>query len=189
MALTPGPDVLLVVSTASRSGFHPAFKLTLGFATGCLIHTLFLALGLTALILASSWAVKSITVLGAGYLLYLAWQTWIHRSDAPQKTEQVIEASYLRGVIMNVTNPKVLLFFFALFPQFAQLDLPGAGQRLIVLGFIFALVTVLVFGSLAWLTDKSLSHFFQRPKFKWWMDRISVLIFAAIALMLVLTLL
>ncbi len=187
LALTPGPDVLLVVSTAGRLGFKPAFRLTLGFATGCLIHTLFLALGVTALILASPWAIKAVTVIGAAYLIYLAWQTWLHRSDAVGIDKQV-EASYWRGVIMNVTNPKVLLFFFALFPQFAMLDQPGAGLRLILLGSIFAAVSVMVFGTLAWLTDKSLSHFFKKTKFKWWMDRISVFIFLLIALFLLFTL-
>ncbi len=188
LALTPGPDVLLVVATAGRQGFLSAFKLTLGFATGCLVHTLLLALGVTALILATPWAVKLVTTLGAGYLFYLAWQTWLHRSDDMLKPQRVVEASYWRGVIMNVTNPKVLLFFFALFPQFAQLDEPGAGLRLLWLGVIFSLVTVLVFGSLAWLTDKSLSHFFEKARFKWWMDRVSVLIFLGLALFLLSTL-
>ena len=188
LALTPGPDVLLVVATAGRQGFLSAFKLTLGFATGCLIHTLLLALGVTALILATPWAVKLVTFLGAAYLLYLAWQTWVHRSDAI-KPQRVVEASYLRGVIMNVTNPKVLLFFFALFPQFALLDQPGAGFRLLVLGFIFALVTVMVFGSLAWMTDKSMSQFFKKPRFKWWMDRVSVAVFLLLAIVLMLSLL
>lgn len=188
LALTPGPDVLLVVATAGRQGFLSAFKLTLGFATGCLIHTLLLALGVTALILATPWAIKLVTLLGAGYLLYLACQTWLHRSDDIEKPQRVVEASYLRGVIMNVTNPKVLLFFFALFPQFAALEQPGAGMRLLWLGAIFSFVTVLVFGSLAWLTNKSLSHFFENPRFKWWMDRVSALIFFILALFLLSTL-
>ncbi len=187
LALTPGPDVLLVISTAGRLGFLPAFRLTLGFATGCLIHTCLLALGVTAVVVATPWAIDLVAVVGACYLLYLAWVTYKYRNKEADSTEQV-EASFVRGVVMNVTNPKVLLFFFALFPQFAQLDQAGAGFRLLILGGIFALVTVLIFGALAWLTDKSLSQFFRKPRFKWWMDVVAMVLFFVLAMLLVFSL-
>lgn len=179
--------MLLVISTAGRLGFSPAFRLTLGFATGCLIHTLLLSIGVTAVVVATPWAVNAVTITGAAYLFYLAWATWKNRLQPVESSKQV-EASYLRGVVMNVTNPKVLLFFFALFPQFAQLDSPGAGFRLLTLGLIFSLVSVFVFGVLAWLTDKSLSHFFNKPRFKWWMDWVATVLFASLSLLLIVSL-
>lgn len=184
LALTPGPDVLLVIATAAKSGFKSAFKLVLGFATGCVFHTLLMVAGVTVLIAKTGWAIQVITVLGACYLMYLAYQTWRHRSDQLKVDEVVAEPDFMRGVIMNISNPKVLLFFLALFPQFANLSEPGAESRLLVLGLIFALVTVVVFGALAWLTAKSLSAFFYRPKFKWWMDRFCVLIFAGLSVLM-----
>ncbi len=185
LALTPGPDVLLVIATAARVGFGPAFKLTLGFATGCLIHTLFLILGLSVLIAKMSWSMILVTFLGACYLLYLAFLTWMYRSDGvteAQKTPK--EPSYWRGVIMNISNPKVLLFFLALFPQFASLDQPGAEIRLAILGLLFALVTLVVFGGLGWLTAHSLSSFFHRPVFRRWMDWVNIFIFISLALLM-----
>lgn len=189
LALTPGPDVLLVVATAGRSGFASAMRFTLGLATGCLIHTALLVLGVSVLIAQTPWAMTLIACLGALYLLYLAWLTWRHRDDAVQADASEAftpqkEASYVRGVLMNVTNPKVLLFFLALFPQFVDFQSSDAGWQLATLGLLFSAVTVLVFGGLAWLTAQSLSGFFARPNFKYWMDRICILIFLVLAVLM-----
>lgn len=86
---------------------------------------------------------------------------------------------------MNISNPKVLLFFLALFPQFAQLDQPGYAWRIGILGLLFMLVTVMVFGGLAWLTAKSTQNVMQNPQFKISMDYITVGIFLLLAGLLV----
>lgn len=183
LALTPGPDVLLVVAIAAKEGFKKALQLTLGLASGVIFHTLLIALGISALIIASPMAMKVIALFGAAYLLYLAWLTWIHRNDQTHaSTSRRITGSYYwRGVIMNITNPKVLLFFLALFPQFAQLDQAGYQWRLVILGLLFIVATVLVFGGLALVTAKSAQSFIENPKFKLTMDYITTLIFVALA--------
>ncbi len=186
LALTPGPDVLLVVAIAAKEGFKPALTLTLGLASGVIFHTALIALGLSALIIASPLAMTLIAGFGACYLLYLAWLTWQHRGDQVAQASLDQEAKqtgayYWRGVVMNITNPKVLLFFLALFPQFAQLNEPGYQLRIAVLGLIFIVVTVVVFGGLAYLTAKSTQSFMQNPKFKSAMDYITVLIFVGLA--------
>lgn len=182
LALTPGPDVLLVVAIAAKEGFNKALMLTLGLASGVIFHTLFIILGFSAMIIASPYAMKAIAVFGACYLLYLAWLTWQHRSDVISTETKSIQGSYYwRGVIMNISNPKVLLFFLALFPQFAMLDQPGYHWRIAVLGLLFILVTILVFGGLAFLTAKSTQNFMQNPKFKLGMDYVTVGIFLLLA--------
>ncbi len=188
LALTPGPDVLLVVAIAAKEGFKRAFLLTLGLASGVVFHTLLIILGISAVIIASPYAMKLIAVFGALYLLYLAWLTWRHRTDAISTEGQQIQGSYYwRGVIMNISNPKVLLFFLALFPQFAQLELPGYHWRIAILGMIFILVTILVFGGLAFLTAKSTQNFMQNPKFKLGMDYVTVGVFVLLATLLIYT--
>ncbi len=182
MALTPGPDVLLVVAIAAKEGFKKALMLTLGLASGVIFHTLLIILGFSAMIIASPYAMKAIAVFGACYLLYLAWLTWQHRSDVITSPKAKIRGSYyVRGVIMNISNPKVLLFFLALFPQFAQLNLPGYQWRIVILGLIFMLVTVFVFGGLAYLTAKSTQNFMQNHTFKKWMDFMTMGIFVTLA--------
>ncbi len=186
LALTPGPDVLLVVAIAAKEGFKKALMLTLGLASGVIFHTLLIILGFSAMIIASPYAMKGIAVFGACYLLYLAWLTWQHRSDVITADAQKIKGSYFwRGVIMNISNPKVLLFFLALFPQFAMLDQPGYHWRIAVLGLLFIAVTILVFGGLAFLTAKSTQNFMQNPKFKLGMDYLTVGIFVLLASLLI----
>lgn len=183
LALTPGPDVLLVVAIAAKEGFNKAIHLTLGLASGVIVHTLLIMLGISALIIASPVAMKFIAVFGAAYLLYLAYLTWVHRhehTNASNKT-QIKGSYYWRGVIMNISNPKVLLFFLALFPQFAQLDQPGYSWRIAILGLLFIFTTIMVFGGLALITAKSAQNFMQNPKFKLTMDYITVGIFVLLA--------
>ena len=182
LALTPGPDVLLVIAIAAKENFKKALQLTLGLASGVIFHTLLIILGFSAMIKASPYAMKLIALFGASYLLYLAWLTWRHRTAAIESTDNSIQGSYYwRGVIMNISNPKVLLFFLALFPQFAQLDVPGYHIRIAVLGLLFMLVTIVVFGGLAWLTAKSTENLMAKPKFKIIMDHITVGIFVLLA--------
>lgn len=182
LAITPGPDVLLVIAIAAKEGFKKAIQLTLGLTSGVIFHTLLIMLGLSALIIASPIAMKLIAVFGAGYLLYLAYLTWIHRTEQAQSSKTPIKGAYYwRGVIMNISNPKVLLFFLALFPQFAQLDEPGYTWRIAILGLLFMVATLLVFGGLAFVTAKSAQNFMQNPKFKLTMDYITVVIFVVLA--------
>lgn len=182
LALTPGPDVLLVVAIAAKEGFKKAMLLTLGLASGVVFHTSLIILGISALIVASPNAMKLTAIFGACYLMYLAWLTWQHREDAIRsKTQKIAGSYYWRGVVMNISNPKVLLFFLALFPQFAQLDEAGYHWRIAILGLIFIVVTIFVFGGLAYLTAKSTQNFMQNPKFKLGMDYVTIGVFVLLA--------
>ncbi|TDR22600.1 LysE family translocator [Marinicella litoralis] len=182
LALTPGPDVLLVVTIAAKEGFKKSLQLTLGLASGVVFHTSLIILGVSAAIITYPHAMKLVAAFGAVYLLYLAWLTWQHRQDAIDSSVQEISGSYYwRGVIMNISNPKVLLFFLALFPQFAQLDEPGYHWRIAILGLIFIAVTIMVFGGLAYLTAKSTQSFMQNPRFKKGMDYVTIGVFMLLA--------
>lgn len=187
LALTPGPDVLLVIAIAAKEGFNKAFQLTLGLATGVIFHTTLILLGISALIIASPLAMKLIGAFGACYLLYLAWLTWVHRHDHVHSGAEVkTEGSYYwRGLIMNISNPKVLLFFLALFPQFAMLDQPGYQLRIVILGLLFIIVTISVFGGLAYLTARFTAQFMQNNTFKKVMDIITILLFITLAGLLI----
>ena len=185
LALTPGPDILLVVATALRTGFKQAFHLTLGLASGVIVHTLLIVFGVSALIAGSPMMVMLIGLFGAGYLFYLAFRIFLSIRQQVESSEddngRTVDGNYYwRGVIMNITNPKVLLFFLALFPQFARLDVAGYQLRILILGGIFLLVTIVVFGGMAWLTAKSSVRWMSGGRYRHAMDWINIIIFLAI---------
>ena len=126
LALAPGPDNLFVLMQSATGGRRAGFAVVTGLMLGLLVHTVAVALGLAALFAASTAAFTVLKLLGAAYLLYLAWGAWrapaaLARSDDAAPAKPLPWSRLMaRGVVMNLTNPKVLLFFLALLPQFVQ---------------------------------------------------------------------
>ncbi|HSH41169.1 MAG TPA: LysE family translocator, partial [Arenicellales bacterium] len=152
LGLAPGPDNLFVLTQSALQGRAAGLFVTAGLCTGLLVHTTAVAVGVAALIQSSMFAFTVLKFIGAGYLLYLAWQAF-RASTEPMETGQgkVLQPKrlYLRGIIMNVTNPKVSIFFLAFLPQFVD---PARGPvipQIIQLGLLFIVATVLVFGSVS----------------------------------------
>lgn len=184
LALTPGPDLLLVISTAAGNNLRAALLLSLGLACGCLIHTLLLAFGVSVVIAQTPMATQFIAAFGAIYLLYLAWSMW-QKPNSATADVTYREPNFTRGLIMNLSNPKVLLFFLALMPKFAQLEQSGSTFRIIILGIIFFGNALLVFSGMAWLTAHSLGRFLQQPKYRLFMDYLTTFIFIVLAAYLI----
>ena len=154
LALSPGPDNLFVMAQSARTGRIAGLFVTLGLATGLIGHTVAVAFGLAAIIRASTLAFTALKFSGAAYLLYLAWQAF-RAGAATVKKEDVQAFSrgnlYRRGIVMNITNPKVSLFFLAFLPQFAD---PRRGSMMLQffqLGGIFIMATIFVFGLISFI--------------------------------------
>ena len=156
LILAPGPDNLYVIATASRQGLRSALWLTAGLCSGLFFHTLAVILGLAILIKSNPLAFTLIKIAGATYLVYLAWRML---RDAPsplvdnrQSVAPGSVAYFVRGVIMNVSNPKVGVFFLAFLPQFVsdEYTLP-ISMQILILGVIFQLLALVIFSALAWL--------------------------------------
>jgi len=190
LALVPGPDNLFVLTQSVLLGRWAGLMATLGFSTGLIVHTLAVTLGVAALFQTSALAFGLLKLCGAGYLLYLAWRFL----RAPAMTTGKPGANrpgpwmlYRRGIIMNVTNPKVSLFFLAFLPQFTD---PGAGAvvwQLILFGLLFILATLLVFGGLALLAACVAPWLNRKPQVQHWIHRGAALIFLGLAIKLALT--
>lgn len=153
LAVAPGPDNIFVLTQSATRGRRAGFAITLGLCTGLIVHTTAVALGIAALFKTSAVAFTALKLIGAGYLLYLAWHAF--RASAAHIQTNPAEVSihhlYRRGIIMNISNPKVSLFFLAFLPQFAD---PGRGPlalQIMILGFVFILATLLVFGGIAFV--------------------------------------
>lgn len=154
LALAPGPDNLFVLAQSAQHGRRAGLIVTVGLCTGILVHTAAVSFGVAAIFQTSQLAFTLLKSIGAAYLLYLAYQAF-RAGGAGNGSKAVQRLSYgrlyRRGVIMNVTNPKVSIFFMAFLPQFVD---PARGPivpQMLVLGAIFILSTILVFGSVSLL--------------------------------------
>lgn len=144
LALVPGPDNVFVLLHSAAHGWRSGLLVVLGLCTGLLFHTAAVALGLAALMASSSFAFTALTLLGAVYLLWLAWQSWnapVHSSDATSSLDNPMPDSilstrqtYSRGVLMNITNPKVAIFFLAFLPPFVVANQGAVGLQILLLG-------------------------------------------------------
>lgn len=154
LGLAPGPDNLFVLTQSALQGRAAGLYVTAGLCTGLLVHTTAVAVGVAAVIQSSQFAFTALKFAGAAYLLYLAWQAF-HASSEPaeQADRRVLQPRrlYVRGIIMNVANPKVSIFFLAFLPQFVDPARGAVVAQIIQLGLLFIAATILVFGAVSLL--------------------------------------
>ncbi len=155
LGFTPGPDNLFVLMQSAAHGRQAGLLVVLGLCTGLLLQTAAVALGLAAVFAASAAAFTVLKVLGAAYLVYLAWQAWRAPAGRPGDGNQGPRASPAqlvgRGIVMNLTNPKVVLFFLAFLPQFVEPQRGSVAMQLAALGLVFIAATLLAFGAITYL--------------------------------------
>ncbi|WP_201057226.1 LysE family translocator [Marichromatium gracile] len=187
LALAPGPDNIFVLTQSALHGRLAGIFVTLGLCTGVMLHTAAVALGVAALFAASALAFTVLKVLGALYLLYLAWQAFRAGAcalDGGGATAPRPRALYARGVLMSTTNPKVAIFFLAFLPQFAD---PARGPltlQLLLLGALFMLSALLVFSAIAWSSGTLGARLRRSPRAQLILNRLAGTVFAGLALKL-----
>jgi homoserine/homoserine lactone efflux protein len=176
LSLTPGPAVLLVVSQGMISGFRGSLRSTLGVLTGEFIFFSLSAIGLGTLLVASQSLFMLIRWLGAAYIVYLGLkliQSSFKQNNTELENSQAASQVrlYRQGLLMQLANPKAILFFTALLPQFIIPELPVAFQFM-VLGVVSMMVqgsTLLLYG---WLAGKG-GHWFKQSRFAGWLYRLA----------------
>lgn len=158
LSIAPGPDSLLIMARSASQGFKAGVAAVLGICTGTCVHILAAAIGLSALLATSAEAFLLIKLLGAGYLLYIGVQMLRSRPASTNTTETSINTVakepfgkiFRQGLLTNVLNPKVALFFLAFLPQFVAPDAPSKAVAFIFLGAIFNFNGMLWCLFLAW---------------------------------------
>lgn len=140
--ITPGPDTAYIVGRSVQMGWRGGVAAALGISAGCLVHVFAAAVGLSALLAASSYAFTAVKWIGAAYLLYTGVQMLRARAStatdaAAEKPLLSLRQVFWQGVFTNALNPKVALFFLAFLPQFVDVDAPSKALAFIVLGLIF----------------------------------------------------
>lgn len=189
LALTPGPDNLFVLMQSALWGRSAGMCVVLGLCTGVLGHTAAVAIGLAAIFATSTYAFTVLKLAGAAYLAYLAWQALRARGGpvgAERPTAMAPGALYRRGVIMSLTNPKVLLFFFAFLPQFTspKPEYGSVGLQTAVLGVIFMVAALLIFSTIAFFSG-AFGQLLQRsPAATRWLNRVTGVVFLGLAIRL-----
>ncbi len=156
LGIAPGPDILFVLAQSLVHGWGTGSLVTLGLCTGLIFHVSLAAFGIAAVLRTYPWLFRLVTWGGAAYLVYLgigAWQsasvvTVSAEGDAVTTALPALRL-YGRGIVMNVLNPKVMLFFLALMPRFVEPERGRVALQFLVLGLVFAVATLFVFHAVA----------------------------------------
>lgn len=192
LTITPGPDMTLFLGRTLAGGRASGIAAYAGASTGSLIHTTLAAVGLSALIAASPEAFFVLKIFGAGYLIFLAVQAIrtgsTFRLDAKgEKKQPSLKGSWLTGIGINLSNPKIILFFVTFLPQFIHAGDPDAGAKLFFLGVYFIVFATPFSLAMIVAADKLASALKRRPKITRAIDYLFASIFSAFAVKILMT--
>ena len=189
LALSPGPDILFVLTQAMVRGSRSGIVIALGLCSGLIFHTTAVALGVAVIFQTSALAFSLLKFIGAGYLLYLAFMAFRDATKSKLNMTQPplsLSTLYKRGIVMNIANPKVSIFFLAFLPQFTNPALGNVTVQIFSLGALFMLSALVVFISVSLLAGRIGAWFMRTKNGEKILNRIAGTIFAALALKLAL---
>lgn len=167
LILIPGPDLIFAVTQGITSGRKAGVYTAAGLALGNTVHTLAAALGLSIIVQTSPLLFTVFKIAGSLYLFNLAYKSLKHRKAriVVGSGEKKDELALLRkGLIMNILNPKVAIFFLTFLPQFVNYDYGLVPLQMIVLGLIFIVLTVVIFGVFAYFAGAFSTKFLEKPR-------------------------
>lgn len=190
LAVAPGPDVLFVVANGMRHRVKGAIASALGIGCGSFLHAIAAALGVSAIIAASPIAFDVLRYAGAAYLAYLGLQslrTYFTYSNNLDVNQAVVEVSTLsvfrRGLITNILNPKVIIFYLALLPQFINVELGNVGLQIFLLGSIHNVIGMIFLITIGLMAGRA-SGWLATTNFGKWLDGIAGVFFIGLAIRL-----
>ncbi|WP_418511961.1 LysE family translocator [Corallibacter sp.] len=188
LAISPGPDNIYVLIQSVTHGKKYGLATVAGLISGCIIHTTLLAFGVSAIIKQSESLFFAIKLLGALYLVYLAYQVYksdgsleVSDDNVPKKTTTQL---FKQGFIMNVLNPKVTIFFLAFFPGFLFSNTLSTVIQFYVLGFLFMGVSLLIFSAIAILSGHISSYIKSHKHIGGILKWLQIVVFIAIAILI-----
>lgn len=186
--VTPGPDMSLWIARTLRGGRRAGMAAMTGTSAGCVVHSALAAGGISVLIAASPVAFAALKVVGACYLLWLAWQTLRHGSALQLDGQGIAQGatalwpSFVTGLLTNLANPKVVLFFITFLPAFVSAADPQAGVKLLFLGFYFVVLNMILSTLLILGAARLVEHLKRHPTVLRWIDRAFAGVFGVFAI-------
>ncbi len=153
LTIIPGPDLIFLITQGLTKGRKEAVFTALGLSSGCLFHTTLAAFGVSIIFQQSAIAFNILKILGVLYLLYLSIKSYIsaEKFSLPKNTEA--KSGYLKGVLMNILNPKVVLFYLAFLPQFVPAGTNKVWAYMMFLGLIFAFISLGILTTVAFISS------------------------------------
>ena len=174
LAATPGPDMALFLSRTLSGGRRSGLAALGGVMAGLVVHACAAALGLSTLLAASGRAYGVVKLLGAAYLVWLAFGALRHgamlRVEGAGAPRGGLRATFLTGLGINLTNPKIILFFVTFLPQFIEADDPHAGQKFFFLGLAFIAIGVAVKSAIVLAASRFIAAAKANPRAIRWFD-------------------
>ncbi|KQC28473.1 LysE family translocator [Flagellimonas eckloniae] len=191
LAIFPGPDNIFVLTQSMTNGVKAGLITVAGLVSGCLVHTTLLAFGVSEVIKRSDTIFFGIKLFGAAYLLYLAFMVYKSEAsiqlDKGKSPKKVSSKLFWKGFLMNVLNPKVTIFFLAFFPGFLFSDEMNIVSQFYILGLLFMLTALIIFGLIAILAG-AISNFLRKnPRTGVYLKWLQIFVFLGIALYLLLS--
>ncbi len=189
--ITPGPDMSLFLAKTLSGGRKAGFAAMLGACTGCLMHTILAALGLSVLIAASPAAFTILKVTGAIYLLWLAYGAIRYGSRLNLENDKTSQVSFSKtfwiGVGINLTNPKAVLFFITFLPLFVSANDPDGGSKFLFLGCYFVALCIPLAALMILGAERLIETLKKRPKIMRGIDFMFASVFGIFALKILAT--
>ncbi len=185
--VTPGQDMVLVMSRSIAQGSAAGIATAAGVSTGLLGHTLLAGLGLGSLLMASETLFVVLKIVGAAYLVYLGARLLLTRATALElqgAKPAPLRQLFLQGALSNLSNPKIAIFYFAFLPQFIAADTAHPTPLLLALGAAFAALTFLVKGPVGYFAGALADWLRARPKVLLGMRRTSGAVLIALGVRL-----
>ena len=187
VVLVPGTGVIYTVSTGLALRWRASIAAAIGCTAGIIPHLLASIVGLSAVLHHSAIVFQILKIAGSLYLLYLAWSMWretgVIQLDGQTSSRSAIRI-IIKGILINLLNPKLTLFFFAFLPQFISADSPSLTQQMIGLSAIFMLMTLVIFILYGILASGVSAYMLNSPRAMRAVQRAFALIFAGLALKL-----
>ena len=173
LTISPGPDIIYVLSQSIVKGKKSAVMVSLGLTSGLLIHTFFVSIGLSLIIIENKEYLFFLKILSVMYFLYLIFKVYVNRNiDLNFEKKNTNRNEFYKGLVMNLLNPKVGLFFIALFPGFLFHDQLSDQTQFFILGFIFWFQATIIFLIVSVYGPKL--NFFKSQKSKFYLLEILI---------------
>ncbi len=187
LIITPGQDMILVMSRSISQGARAGVVTAAGVSTGLIGHTLLASLGLGALLVASEALFTAVKIAGSAYLVYRGVTHFWHNKlnmDIQNMPSMPLKKLYFQGALSNLSNPKIAIFYFAYLPQFVPAGSADTTIRLLFLGTVFAVLTFMVKGPVGFAAGVLSNWLRSRPSVSDWINRISGFVLIALGLRL-----
>ncbi len=190
LILTPGPDILYVLSQSITRGSKYGIATTLGQIGGLMFHLALFAFGVSGLIIGSDLVFTTVKILGAGYLFWLSYKVYHTADILVREDKKTVEKSFMgfvrQGLLMNVMNPKVMMFFLALFPTFISENAGNVRTQVFTLGLVFITQTLVVFTTVSIIASQLTDVLKNNQTFNSFLKWMQIIVFTGLGIYILL---